>query len=124
MRIALFALALLTALPASADPLTDLSRRFTEQTGAKLVFERSALPKGDWFEITPALTTAKRIRAARILVRESKRYPKGYLKAIGFETFGVFAGCASSRGDGFRPWVDWLGGYRYFGLWNGSNAAC
>ena len=108
---------------AHADELDDLTQLFEEWSGASLVFERSQLPRGSWFEKTPAMTHKRRLDAARILVKEVMRYPPGYLKHIGFRTFGAFDACADPETDGFRPYLKRLGGYRYFGLWNGRDAA-
>ena len=119
---ALVLVPLLAAAPARADDLAALSREFESWTGAALVFDRAELPTGRWFEQMPALAAKDRERAARILVVEARHYPKGWLATIGLRSVGVFAGLASDRGDGFRPWDDELGGYRYFGLWNGADA--
>ena len=45
---------------------------------------------------------------------------------MGLKTVAVFAGCGDPEGDGFRPWIDALDGYRYFGRWHevGAIAAC
>ncbi len=40
---------------------------------------------------------------------------------MGLRKIGIYAGLASPTGDGFRPWVERLGGYRYFGRWNGEH---
>ncbi|MBK7074018.1 MAG: trypsin-like peptidase domain-containing protein [Myxococcales bacterium] len=124
MRTPLVVASLLFALagPAAADELTDLRRAFRDASGAELVFTRGDLPRGDWFEQMPELASADRVAAARILVAEARHYPAGWLGAIGLTRVGVFAGLASTDGDGFRPWDDALGGYRYFGLWNGKSA--
>ena len=119
---ALVLVPMLAAAPARADDLAALSREFESWTGAALVFDRAELPTGRWFEQMPALAAKDRERAARILVAEARHYPKGWLATIGLRSVGVFAGLASDRGDGFRPWDDELGGYRYFGLWNGTDA--
>ena len=116
------ALVLALAGPAAADELTVLRRAFHDASGAELVFSRADLPRGGWFEQMPELDAAQRVDAARILVAEARHYPAGWLGALGLHQVGVFAGLASSDGDGFRPWDDELGGYRYFGLWNGKDA--
>ena len=119
---ALVLVPLLAAAPARADDLATLSREFESWTGAALVFDKASLPSGRWFEQMPSLASKDRVRAARILVAEARHYPQGWLATIGLRSVGVFAGLASDRGDGFRPWDDALGGYRYFGLWNGTDA--
>lgn len=128
MRTLLLAvfIALVCPLTARAERPSELDRllaEFEAWSGARIVFERDELPKGDWFDIMRPLDAERRPRAVKLLVAEVKKYPRGYLKAIGFESFGVFGGLASKTTDGYRPLVEWLGGYRYFGLWNGSNAA-
>lgn len=120
--IVVASLLLALAGPAAADELSDLRRAFRDASGAELVFTRADLPRGTWFEQMPELDAADRVAAARLLVGEARHYPAGWLGAIGLTRVGVFAGLASSDGDGFRPWDDDLGGYRYFGLWNGGSA--
>ena len=116
MRIAL-ALALLTSSAASAtDSFEDRSG------GTRLVFATADLPNGDWFEIAPGLTPARRARARAILEAEARKYPPGFLAAVGVKAIGVFDGLATAKNDGFHTWDKRLGGYRYFGLWNGRNA--
>jgi hypothetical protein len=58
----------------------------------------------------------------RILVNEAKKYPRGFLGAIHLQTVGVFDAVASKQDDGFHPYIEELGGYRYFGEWNHENA--
>ncbi|HTM22464.1 MAG TPA: serine protease [Kofleriaceae bacterium] len=110
------------AAPARADRLTSLRTEFERYSGAALVFRRAELPRADYYEIMPELEGSRAEAAAAIAVREVKKYPPGYLGDIGLRAVGIFAGLASKKGDGFRPWSQQLGGYRYFGMWNGNDA--
>lgn len=123
--VALVLLLVLMGTPqtASAEPLADLQARFQRWSGARLLFSRAALPPGSYHDRMPELSPARRLRAARILVREVKKYPRGYLGRMGFQAFGAFRACVSLTGDGFRPFERELGGYRYYGIWNGRTAA-
>lgn len=108
--------------PAPVDPLAD----FEAWTGARLLFTRNGTAPEVLYATTPELDAAGRRAAARILAAEARHYPKGALAAIGLKTVSVFAGCGDPDGDGYRPWVDSLNGYRYFGRWHrvGAIAAC
>ena len=110
-------------LASAPDELAAELGAFEARTGARLVFRRADLPPGNYHDIMTSLSPERRLAAARILVREAEKYPRGYLRAIGFRAFGVFAACASREGDGYRPYLAELGGYRYFGIWNGRDAA-
>jgi len=117
------------ALPSqtSAPRLTveQLQSEFEQRTGARLVFERSQLPPGNYHDLMPNLESARQVRAAQIMLEESRKLPAGYFKAIGLRCVGVFNSCASRAGDGYRPYNEAQGGYRYFGIWNGRDAiAC
>jgi S1-C subfamily serine protease len=107
---------------AGGDELARTVAAFEARTGARLVFSEADLPAGNWFEIKRELPAARRADAARIALAEAERLPAGFLGSIGIEAIGLFDGLASSQGDGFRPWNDDLGGYRYFGEWNGTDA--
>jgi hypothetical protein len=122
-RVALLVSAILAlSAPAHASRLDDLRGEFEAYSGTRLVFTRAELPRADYYEIMPELSGARAEAAAAIALREVKKYPPGYLGDIGLEAIGVFSGLASKKGDGFRPWSKQLGGYRYFGLWNGNDA--
>lgn len=134
MRFSLFALVLAAlvgpgqgsvAVQASAAPdvLAALLREVEDHTGGRLVFRRSDLPPGGYHDSMPELDRDGQLRAARIVLAEVRKLPAGYFKAIGLRAVGVFRSCASREGDGFRPYDKGLGGYRYYGIWNGSNAA-
>jgi S1-C subfamily serine protease len=103
------------------DELRKLQTDFTEHSGARLVFDASDLPPGQYFDKMPSLSADRRVAAARIMVREAHKLPQGYLRAVGLKAVGVFAACVSSDGDGFRPYDPSLKGYRYYGIWNGKD---
>ncbi|HUH00517.1 MAG TPA: serine protease, partial [Kofleriaceae bacterium] len=105
----------------AAPPDADIAA-FEAYSGARLVFSARALPTAAYYEIMPELAATRRRAAARIALREVKKYPKGYLGAIGLKAVGIFEALASPQGDGFRAFDESLGGYRYYGLWNGDNA--
>ena len=110
-----------TAVPAvAAEPGWDgMVREFQHYAGARLVFRRADLPPGPYHDLMVPLTEARRAKAAAICLREAKKYPPGYLGNAGLKALGVFAACVSKTGDGFRPYDAELGGYRYYGTWNG-----
>ncbi len=133
MPVSLGALSLLVSLsllaPAPRADAVDLdgeldvlTAAFTARTGARLVFTSADLPAGSWYDVMNELEPARRVQAARLAIVEAHKYPAGYLGALGLRTVGVFDGLASRTTDGFRPWSDALGGYRYFGKWNGDDA--
>lgn len=125
---AVIALSLLAVATTSAHaaPLDDAARAFAARTGARLVFDRADLPAGDWYDQLPTLSAQHQLRAARLLLDEAAKYPRGYLGAIGVRTIGVFAACVSNDNDGFHSWDDTFGGYLcgylYYGVWNGKDA--
>jgi len=127
---ALLALFLLpqAPLPSDAQHLAqpDPVAAFEDWTGARLVFLRRQTPSEVLYATTPTLSPERRRRAAEILSQHAQNYPKGAFKKMGLTTVAVFAGCGDPEGDGFRPWVDSLNGYRYFGRWHavGAIAAC
>ncbi len=82
---------------------------------------REDLPPGRYHDLMIPLGAERRAKAAAISVREIKKYPPRYLEKIGLKAFGVFEACVSRTGDGFRPFDRELGGYRYYGIWNGEN---
>lgn len=104
----------------------DPVRAFEEWTGATLLFTRAETPSEVLYETTPELSSSRRRAAARILYAHALHYPKGLFKRIGLDKVSVFAGCGDPEGDGYRPWVKALNGYRYFGRWHeiGALAAC
>ena len=104
------------------DPVVD----FEAWTGARLVFTRKEAPHQVLYATTPVLSPERRVEAARILAVHARNYPQGLFGKVGLKTVAVFAGCGDPEGDGFRPWVEALQGYRYFGRWHavGAIAAC
>lgn len=94
-------------------------REFQQYSRARLSFRRADLPPGPYYDVMHPLAEARRAQAAAICLREAKKYPPGYLGDAGLKAIGVFAACVSKTGDGFRPYDAELGGYRYYGAWNG-----
>ena len=121
---AVAALALLVSLApaAAADPFDDAAAAFAARTGARLVFDRTALPDGPYYTQLPVLSAARQLAAARILLAEAEKYPRGYRGAVGLRAIGVFAACVADESDGSYAWDDARGGYVYFGVWNGRDA--
>ncbi|MCC6620191.1 MAG: trypsin-like peptidase domain-containing protein [Deltaproteobacteria bacterium] len=119
--LALIPLALALTLPSPPSPSSigpsEAELAFEALTGAELVWSRDALPDDVLFDRTPELPAARRAEAARILLDEAAKYPPRYFARMGLTRIGVFAACVSDTGDGFRPYDDDLGGYRYFGQW-------
>lgn len=109
------------AQAAAASELDELVDAFAARTGARLVFTRDEVPADAGFDVMLELDAARRRDAARIALAEAGKYPRGYLGAMGLRTIGLYHGLASRTGDGFRPWVVRLGGYRYFGQWDGDD---
>ena len=69
------------------------------------------------------LSESRKAIAAAICLEEARMYPPGFFGEVGLKTVGVFAACASrSTSDRSRPYDDQLGGYRYFGVYNGTDA--
>src|SRR4051794_36117143 len=98
----------------SVSTESDVKRAFEQYTGMHLAFDRADLPDGRYFETMPPLSKGEQLRAARIALKESKKYPAGYLKSIGLKCIGIFRECASTKGDGYRPYDSTLQGYRYY----------
>ncbi len=102
-------------------PCVAAAASFQQHSGTALVFDVNGLPDGEWHEIAPQVAASRQPTLEAVLTREAKKFPAGALRRAGLRAVGVFAGLASSRTDGHRPWDDTLGGYRYFGLWNGRD---
>ena len=117
---------LLPQAPAPDLREVDPVQAFADWTGARLVFTRKQTPSQVLYATTPQLSPTRRREAATILLAHARHYPQGTFKRIGLTTVAVFAGCGDPEGDGFRPWIDSLNGYRYFGRWHavGAIAAC
>ncbi len=90
--------------------------------GVPLVFGRDALPEAEWFDIMKPLGADGRREATAILRTQAAMYPRGWLAALGLTAMGVFAGLADETDDGYREFDEDLGGYPYFGVWNGKSA--
>jgi hypothetical protein len=99
-----------------------LAASFERYSGARLVFDVPDLPPGVYHDVMEPLSEDGRRNAARILRREVRQLPPGYLGAVGLKAVGVFRSCVSEYGDGFRPYDQKLKGYRYYGIWNGHDA--
>nr|WP_143547733.1 hypothetical protein [Rhodopirellula sp. SM50] len=108
---------------ASEPTLDSLLQTFHEYSGATLVFHRDELPPGRYHDVLKPLDESGKALAAAICLQEAKMYPPRYLEEVGLKTVGVFAACASKRtSDRNRPYDKQLGGYRYFGVYNGTDA--
>ena len=106
----------------SATETDRLVTEFRRYSGAQLVFEAGQLPPGEYYDIMPELSEGERLAAAKIACREVQKYPPQYLAALKFRSIGIFQACASQSNDNFHPYDKALGGYRYFGLYNGRDA--
>jgi hypothetical protein len=110
------------AVAAERD-LESLLAEFKEYSGAELVFRREELPEGRYHDVLKPLPDSKKAMAATICLEEVRMYPPGYFGEVGLKSVGVFAACASKlTTDRSRPFDKGLGGYRYFGVYNGSDA--
>jgi hypothetical protein len=113
------------AAPTPPDELRSPCQEFEVWSGARLVFDRSQLPESPYYDRMPALTREGQVRAARIALHEVRKLPPEYLRAIGLKDIGIFQACVSVKGDGFREYDAQVGGYRFYGIWNGRDAlAC
>ncbi|WP_436715240.1 hypothetical protein U8335_21745 [Roseiconus lacunae] len=98
-------------------------QQFADYTGAEVVFSRDDLPPGRYHDILKPLAMENRLRAVEICLEEAKLYPPGYFAEMGLTTIGVFAVCASKRtSDDWREFDRQVGGYRYYGIYNGTDA--
>ncbi|MCS7468099.1 hypothetical protein NZK35_15715 [Stieleria sp. ICT_E10.1] len=121
--VILFASLTFQSAIASGPTLDSLLQTFHEYSGATLVFHRDELPPGRYHDVLKPLDERGKALAAAICLQEAKMYPPRYLEEVGLKTIGVFAACASKRtSDRNRPYDKQLGGYRYFGVYNGSDA--
>jgi len=104
------------------ESVAQLQKAFADYSGSRLVFAVKDLPEGTYHEVMPPLDEKGQLRAARIALREIRKLPPRYLEKMGLKAVGIFAACASTQGDGFRPYDEQLKGYRYFGIYNGKSA--
>jgi hypothetical protein len=120
--LSLSLLILVPSLAPAEESLPQLEKAFTDYCGSHLVFVAKDLPQGDYHDLMPSLSADRRLRAARIALREIRKLPPRYLEKMGLKVVGIFAACISNQGDGFRPYDEQLKGYRFFGIYNGKNA--
>ncbi|MEM6473345.1 MAG: hypothetical protein AAF802_27555, partial [Planctomycetota bacterium] len=107
----------------STETLDRVLAEFQEYSGAELVFRRDDLPAGRYHDVLKPLPTAGLAQAASACLREVRMYPPGYFGQLGLRKIGFFAACVSRTSDGARRTRDpQLGGYRYFGVYNGHDA--
>ncbi len=100
-----------------------LQQSFKDYSGADLVFHRDDLPDGRYHDVLKPLSDSRKLAAAAICVEEARMYPPGFFGEVGLKTVGVFEACASkTTTDRSRPYDRQLGGYRYFGIYNGTDA--
>jgi hypothetical protein len=104
------------------ESLPQLEKAFTDYSGSHLIFATKELPEGTYHDRMPPLNDDGQLRAARIALREIRKFPPRYLERLGLKAVGIFAACISNQGDGFRPYDEQLKGYRFFGIYNGKNA--
>lgn len=108
---------------AAERDLETLLREFKEYSGAELVFRREELPQGRYHDVLKPLTESRKAVAATICLEEARMYPRGYFGEVGLKAVGVFAACASRlTTDRSRTFDEGLGGYRFFGVYNGTDA--
>ena len=110
------------AAVSDGDTVEILQAEFKAYSGAELLFERATLRQGEFYDKMPKLSSKRALKAARIAVAEVKKYPRGYLGRMGLKKVAIFKACVSKDSDGFRRFEPALGGYRYYGMWNGSDA--
>jgi hypothetical protein len=113
---------LVPADDAIKESLVQLEKSFRAYSGSRLAFAAKDLPEGTYHDRMPSLEEDRRLRAARIALREIRKLPPRYLEKMGLKAIGIFAACVSNQGDGFRPYDEPLKGYRFFGIYNGKNA--
>lgn len=108
---------------ADEPKLAVLRQAFRDYSGAELVFHRDDLPAGRYHDVLKPLHDSQKVTAATICIEEAKMYPPGFFGEVGLKAVGVFEACASkTTTDLSRPYDTQLGGYRYFGIYNGNDA--
>jgi hypothetical protein len=122
MTISYFFLLLCPWAVSAGQSLEQLVSDFEKHSGAELVFNRSKLPAGSYHDVMPEMTSERKVKAAKILNKEVRKYPAEYFEKIGLKAIGIFEACVNKKGDGFRPYNRALKGYRYYGIWNGTDA--
>ena len=107
---------------APQDDTVRLLADFKNHSGVNLVFNRDGLPAGVYHDLMVTLPGSRRAAALKIVLHETRKFPPHFFQDIGIHAIGVFDSCASRHGDGFRRFDKQLGGYRYFGIYNGTDA--
>lgn len=103
--------------------LSELLDAIQAYSGANLVFSREELPDGKYHDVMKPLPEKQRVEAALVCFEEVQMYPPGFFGRMGVKAIGVFAACASKTSTyALRPYDKGLGGYRYYGIYNGNNA--
>lgn len=106
---------LLLCLSALAGPVQD----FESWSGVTLNFETEHLPEGRWYEIIVPLDPDERDGGGAIALEQARHFPAGSLGAAGLRTSSIFAAVETSRDDGYHAWDEALGGYAYYGMYDG-----
>ena len=105
------------------NALEEALAKFTQCTGAEIVFSRDDLPPGKYHDILKPLVDAQKLSAIETCIEESRLYPPRFFEKVGLKKIGVFAVCASkTTTDQHREYDKELGGYRYYGVYNGTDA--
>jgi len=92
---------------------------FAAWTGAELAFEVENLPEGTGYDLAVPLPEEDREHAAAIALEQARHFPPGSLGDAGLKVVGIFAALGSETNDGYHQWDEELGGYAYFGGYNG-----
>ena len=109
--------------PGPPSKLDAALENFTRHTGAEIVFTRDDLPPGKYHDVMKPLADDQKLAAVEACMEEARLYPPGFFGQVGLRAIGVFAVCVSkSTTDSHREYDEELGGYRYYGVYNGNNA--
>ena len=109
--------------PGPPSKLDAALEKFTRHTGAEIVFTRDDLPPGKYHDVMKPLADDQKLAAVEACMEEARLYPPGFFGQVGLRAIGVFAVCVSkSTTDSHREYDEELGGYRYYGVYNGNNA--
>ncbi|MEO1526210.1 MAG: hypothetical protein AAFX06_12290 [Planctomycetota bacterium] len=105
------------------DRLEALLEEFRDYSGAEIVFQRDDLPPARYHDVLKPLDAAGKIAATKVCLKEGRLYPPKFFAEVGLVKIGIFAACASrTTTDTHRRFDPQLGGYRYFGVYNGRDA--
>ncbi len=99
-----------------AGDLVDSRAAIEEWTGSMVILSPPDLPLGLSFDTMFELAPAEREVALSVLSEVIRQYPKGLFASIALNRIGILGACGDAKNDGFRPWVEAVNGYRYFGL--------